>query len=77
MKALEILRDNYMTVVSDTDTEMALYYQDHIQIVIRELEELENRNCNNCKKQETLMCPVTSFDGNIEDFSCNRWESKC
>lgn len=44
---------------------------------ILELRALENRSCNNCKKQETLMCPVTSFCGNIEDFSCNRWESKC
>lgn len=44
---------------------------------ILELRALENRSCNNCKKQETLMCPVTSFGGNIEDFSCNRWESKC
>ena len=49
MKALEILRDNYISVVSDTDKEMALYYQDHIQIAIAELEALENRSCESCK----------------------------
>lgn len=37
---------------------------------------LNRRKCSNCKKQNTFMCPVTSFDANIEDFSCNRWESK-
>lgn len=35
-----------------------------------------NKSCSNCKKQNTFMCPVTSFDANIEDFSCNRWVSK-
>ncbi len=61
--------------------ETPYYFQSLINKIYDEfnlkLEELENRNCNNCKKQETLMCPVTSFGGNIEDFSCNRWESKC
>lgn len=37
---------------------------------------LNRRKCSNCKKQNTFMCPVTSFDSNIEDFSCNRWETK-
>lgn len=36
----------------------------------------KNRKCSYCKKQNTFMCPVTSFDTNIEDFSCNRWEQK-
>lgn len=36
----------------------------------------KNRKCSDCKKQNTFMCPVTSFDTNIEDFSCNRWEQK-
>lgn len=56
LKALEILRDNYIAVVSDTDTEMALYYQDHIQIAIKELEELENRTCEGCKYEVEKDC---------------------
>ena len=74
MKALEILNNFRQNELDFENTPFSVEYFDE---AIKEFEALENRNCNNCKKQETLMCPVTSFCGNIEDFSCNRWESKC
>lgn len=84
MKALEILRDNFIAISTDTDTEMAMYYQDHIQIAIKELEELENRSCENCKHFEEIndKCNngvMTNWKHEIDcpyDFSCNSWESK-
>ena len=86
MKALEILTDNYISVASDIDTEMALYYQDHIQIAISELEALENRSCESCKYSKDVFSytyPLCIKDENnpfqihnIEKLKCNRWESK-
>ena len=79
LKTLESLKEYIESENRLGDLDYAHYTVmiDYIDVVIQGLEELNNRSCNNCKKQETLMCPVTSFSGNIEDFSCNRWESKC
>ena len=46
------------------------------EMLYETIERYEDRKCNDCKKQNTFMCPVTSFDTNMEDFSCNKWQSK-
>lgn len=68
MKALEILRDNYISIVSDTDTEMVLYYQDHIQKAIEELEALENENkdLELLKKENTRLKKQLSKGHHVE-----------
>lgn len=90
MKALEILKDNYLSGQSD---EMALYFQRHIQIAIKELEELENRSCSNCEhceefyrqylddiefwyKCKNLKNPNIINLTDIKTFYCNKWENK-
>lgn len=76
MKALEILKDNYLSGQSD---EMALYFQRHIQIAIKELEELENRSCINCKHSNirfSIDCNLIEKLDLPKNFSCNKWENK-
>ena len=76
MKALEILYK------LDTEYKYAQLNSDScvrsqfINEAIKEHEELNNRSCDGCKKQDTFMCPVTSFDKNMEDFCCNRYKTK-
>lgn len=79
MKALEILRDNFIAIATDTDTEMAMYYQDHIQIAIKELEALENRSCANCKRVDKCKLAsdvVNSFGTKLKEQCFYCWESK-
>lgn len=75
MKALEILKDNYLSGQSD---DMALYFQRHIQIAIKELEELKNRDCSTCSKNSYLDCPCWTYsDGKITDIKyCSEWTKK-
>lgn len=43
--------------------------------LIEELEELENRGCNNCKyegKERTYMCKIGTHP-----YYCSEWELKC
>lgn len=72
MKALEILetlRDEYIHGELTSDIEEA----------IKELEELQNRTCSNCKHKRidkyTQGCmKFAIWFGN--DFCCNKWEVK-
>ena len=83
LKALEILRDNFIVC---NDENITMYRQDHIKKAIEELEALENKKCDNCKhyKQSSTQiyktCYANKVNGfNLEsdiDFSCNKWEVK-
>ena len=82
LKALEILKFGVKLMSEELERNPATieYIDNEINIyneAITELEALQNRSCESCKKQETFMCPVVSFDKNVEDFCCNRWTSKC
>ena len=90
MKALEILKYTYNAIdqlgighisTEYTEEDFLFLYE-----AIKELEELENRSCSNCKHSlylhntkniinSELVCKIDSRY-NHKDFCCNRWENK-
>ena len=82
MKALEILK----AIEEQEDTHLWLddgsgYPKKYIIEAIKELEELENRSCENCKYfHQSYLC-LELGKGNIQpkeiglDY-CNKWEAK-
>lgn len=94
MKAIEILKHKWIqgNVVYDNDTEKHtryLKYDDELMHeAIKELEELENRSCGNCKFcKDTYVINIGSHTCHnikswmnqsniIKDFCCNKWENK-
>lgn len=87
MKALNILKHKWISgnVVFDKryneNIRYLKYSEELINKAIKELEELQNRSCNNCEyysrigscdNKESMMFDKLSFDS----FCCNKWESK-
>lgn len=85
MKALEFLKEQKRRHINMANSMKVVYFDDELDESIKELEELENRNCSNCKygmqyvNSEDFWCD-NSVDvgmGTVyADFYCNRWESK-
>ena len=80
MKALEILRD-----IRNIETEYNHLKKHRFDQAIDELEELENRSCENCKywfyktletNIETCNFGLISHDYQSDSFCCNKWEAK-
>lgn len=84
MKALEILKD-----IRNIETEYDHLKKHRFDQAIDELEELENRRCENCKhnkEQDNFMIfcdAVACKDGSrimwhsyTKDFCCNKWEKE-
>lgn len=82
MKALQILEND--NIFDERYISENIFYKEEIKEAIKELEELENRNCGNCKhyKQSSHQIYKTCFliktngfnlESNV-DFYCNRWE---
>ena len=74
MKALEILKE-----IRNIETEYD-HRKEHIfDEAIKELEALENRSCESCKRKKH--CYIWDYAGipidSLKDFWCNGWESKC
>ena len=86
MKALEILK----AIEEQEDTHLWLddgsgYPKKYIIEAIKELEELENRSCDNCEywfyktletNIETCNFGLISHDYQSDSFYCNKWEAK-
>ena len=88
MKALEILK----AIKEQEDTHLWLdddsgYPKKYIIEAIKELEDLENRSCDNCKFKYVVDSMTTECQHNdspidyvdldcFPTFSCNVWESK-
>lgn len=85
MKATNILKQ----IVSDYQTKYILNRKEQIKEAIKELQELENRSCSNCKynkEQDNFMifCDcVMCEDGSkmmwhsfTKHFGCKKWENK-
>lgn len=78
MKALEILQKNAVLQKSVEPS--------YLKEAIKELQELENRSCSNCKyikqyNEEVWECKKevrTLYHTNYieHDFCCNKWENK-
>lgn len=84
MKALRILRNPVHEVIG-----LVTYDKLRIEEIIKELEELQNRNCDTCKHiritqfrdYEKAICANENcnemFDCDVgSDFYCNKWELK-
>lgn len=80
-KAIEILNNFRQNELDFENTSFPVEYFDE---AIKELEELENRSCSNCKhyKQSSHQIYKTCFliktngfnlESNV-DFCCNKWE---
>ena len=80
LKSLEIL---------NFQLEAGIYYKKELEKAIKELEELENRKCDNClhiritqtRDYESAICTNEKcdemFDCSVgDDFYCNKWEQK-
>ena len=86
MEALEILK----AIEEQEGTHLWLddgrgYPKKYIIEAIKELEELENRSCDNCKywfyktletNIETCNFGLISHDYKSDSFCCNKWKSK-
>lgn len=75
MKALHILK----IVLKDT---VMSREKEYIEEAIKELEELQNRSCENCKYLDIdLICTnedtpcYSEYSGRSDNFNCNKWES--
>lgn len=90
MKAIKILKKIYKNNPdtriqrNNVDVNFTIHDFNNINEAIKELEELENRNCSNCKyyKQSSHQIYKTCFliktngfnlESNV-DFCCNKWE---
>ena len=80
MKALGLL-EIYKNLLLDGTTLM----ESDINEAVTELEELENRSCDNCKywfyktletNIETCNFGLISHDYQSDSFCCNKWEAK-
>ena len=95
MKAVKILKKIYKnnpdirSQMNNIDINFTIHNLNEINEAIKELEELENRSCSNCKynkEQDNFMifCDrVMCEDGSkmmwhsfTKHFCCNRWENK-
>lgn len=95
MKALEILNEVNGLIKRSRDYDFTVQihfskaYQIRVKKAIKELENLQNKSCENCKhnkEQDNFMifCDKEMCqDGSkimwhslTKDFSCNKWESK-
>lgn len=83
LKALEILKDIEETInnlgLGEITTNYDQQYYKAIKEAMREIEELENRNCENCKYYNNIqVCDIfIARNGNkSNDFCCNKWELK-
>ena len=74
MKGLEILKD-----IRNIETEYNHLKKHRFDQAIEELEELENRSCDNCKKRPSPFseCPCWSYSFGKANISlCSEWEAK-
>ena len=76
MKSLEILK----YAQSCPFARMMIPFKDNDFIIaIKEIEALENRSCESCKRKKH--CYIWDYAGipidSLKDFWCNGWESKC
>ena len=88
MKAIELLKDYIEDESRLGDLNYAHYSNiiDYVNEAIVELEDIQNRSCDNCKhykqssSQDYKSCYEIKINGfNLEsekDFYCNKWESK-
>lgn len=73
LKALEILKLNMIVQVLNEENRVKL------SEAIEELEALQNRSCDNCKKRPSPFseCPCWSYSFGKSNISlCSEWESK-
>lgn len=80
MKALEILQEGleFMIKAIEVNPNSVKELQSEIDIyneAIKELEELENRSCGNCKHWIGLYCRTYNINSDF-NFYCNKWENK-
>ena len=90
MKALGILRNKTVILHPDIKSSNKVQYKEKdINMVIKELEDLQNRKCSNCKHWYSKKVDHPNYrECNSEetfnlryeetycDFCCNKWESK-
>ena len=77
MKALKFLKE----LKESRDLDGNIEYK--IDAAIEELEEIQNRTCDNCKFLDTdLICTnentpcCSEYSGRYDNFGCSEWESK-
>lgn len=72
MKALDILKQY------QDDMQMSIPDYVNLDEAIEELEEIENRSCNNCKWEMLKLgtCYQIDLVEIYSDFCCNQWASK-
>jgi hypothetical protein len=80
-KALEILRDIQDSKWCGVKPTLVLWKLKDFDEAIKELEDLQNRSCDNCR-YDYCGCSIQDSilkiepDANFDNFSCNKWESK-
>lgn len=81
MKALELLKEKLKLQNQYKGVSGMKPFIKETEEAIKELEELENRNCSNCKNkiftEGGYYCNLPYHNIYIElDFYCNKWQSK-
>lgn len=80
MKALEILNND--NIFDERYLSENRYLKDDIREAIKELEELQNRSCENCKyftstpNTNKYDCCEKGISDTSISFCCNKWEAK-
>lgn len=80
MKALDLLKEQYNILNNGIDG--IWINPKKLDEAIKELEELKNRSCENCKYLDIdLICTnedtpcYSEYSGRSDNFNCNKWES--
>lgn len=84
MKSIKILKKIYKNNPdirvqrNNLDVNFTIHDFSNIKKAIKELEELENRDCSTCSKNSYLDCPCWTYsDGKITDIKyCSEWKKK-